>query len=86
MPYSRVNTPHSEDFVHRRTQSLDSVSSGHSSGSASFNDRDRDSPRKKISVRPYEDPQEEEELPTYKRFSIIVFLVHPLNLRNITVF
>ncbi|KAK6641515.1 hypothetical protein RUM44_013227 [Polyplax serrata] len=64
---SRVNTPHSEDFVHRRTQSLDSVSSGHSSGSASFNDRDRDSPRKKISVRPYEDPQEEEELPTYKR-------------------
>ena len=70
---SRVNTPHSEDFIHRRTRSLDSVSSGHSSGSGStLNDKDRgdSSHRKKISVRPYEDPQEDEDhscLPAYKR-------------------
>ncbi|KAL0266365.1 UNVERIFIED_CONTAM: hypothetical protein PYX00_008931 [Menopon gallinae] len=62
---SRVNTPYSEDFMHLRTQSLDSVSSGHSSGSGStLNERERDSLRRKVVVRPYEDP-DEEDYPCY---------------------
>lgn len=64
---SRVNTPYSEDFMHRRTQSLDSVSSGHSSGSGStLNDRERESTRRRILVRPYEDPEKEETTTIFK--------------------
>lgn len=67
---SRVNTPYSEDFMHRRTQSLDSVSSGHSSGSGStLNDRERESTRRRILVRPYEDPEEEQTI-IIKRYVI----------------
>jgi len=52
-------------FLHQRTQSMDSVSSGHSSGSGSGSGHpDVTLGRRRITVKPLEEP-DNEEIPGY---------------------
>nr|CAD7403171.1 unnamed protein product [Timema poppensis] len=56
--------PTQSDFLHQRTQSLDSLSSGHSSGSG-FNPENFSS-RRRVVVKPFEEP-DQEEVPSFMR-------------------
>ncbi|XP_063220501.1 uncharacterized protein LOC134529878 [Bacillus rossius redtenbacheri] len=56
--------PVQSDFQHHRTQSVDSTSSGHSSGSGGLSEGIV--VRRRIVVKPFEEPQDE-EVPTYMR-------------------
>ena len=52
-------------FLHQRTQSMDSVSSGHSSGSGSGSGHpDVSVGRRRITVKPLDEP-DDEEIPGY---------------------
>lgn len=52
---SRIMSP--EGFLHQRTQSLDSMSSGHSSGSG-----DTGGGRRRVTVKPLDEPEEDQAL------------------------
>ncbi|PNF17158.1 hypothetical protein B7P43_G09085 [Cryptotermes secundus] len=55
-----------EAFLHQRTQSMDSMSSGHSSGSGSGSGNiDMIASRRRITVKPLDEP-DDEEIPSYK--------------------
>jgi hypothetical protein len=52
-------------FLHQRTQSMDSMSSGHSSGSGSGSGHpDVTAGRRRITVKPLDEP-DDEEIPGY---------------------
>jgi hypothetical protein len=60
-----------EAFLHQRTQSMDSMSSGHSSGSGSGSgNTDVITGRRRITVKPLDEP-DDEEIPSYKMRSDI---------------
>ncbi|CAG2054974.1 unnamed protein product [Timema podura] len=61
--------PTQSDFLHQRTQSLDSLSSGHSSGSG-FNPENLSS-RRRVVVKPFEEP-DQEEVPSFMRWRHLI--------------
>lgn len=75
--HSRIMSPEvpagPEAFLHQRTQSMDSMSSGHSSGSGSGSGSgniDTITGRRRITVKPLDEP-DDEEIPSYKMRSDI---------------